>query len=72
MVLIGIIILVALWIIGWGIFIFGNLIVSALKRNFEAALFLVPLFFNLVGFVEPIVTSAISEEGRHVPFSAHD
>lgn len=61
-VLIGIFILVALWIIGWGVFIFGNLIAAALKRNFEAALFLVPLIFNLIGFVEPIVTSAISEE----------
>lgn len=60
--LITILALVALWIIGWGIFIFGNLIAAALKRNFEASLFLIPLVFSLIGFVEPIVTSVISDE----------
>ncbi len=60
--LITIFILVALWIVGWGIFIFGNLIAAALKRNFEASLFLVPLIFSLIGFAEPLITSVISDE----------
>jgi hypothetical protein len=51
-----------LWMIGWSIFIFGNLIVAALKRNFEAGLFLIPLIFNFIGFAEPVITSAISDE----------
>ncbi|SPE26598.1 membrane hypothetical protein [Candidatus Sulfotelmatomonas gaucii] len=50
------------WIISWFIFIFITLIVAALKRNFEAGLFLIPLIFNLVGFIEPIVTSIISDQ----------
>jgi hypothetical protein len=60
--LIAIFILVALWIVGWGIFIFGNLVAAALKRNFEASLFLVPLVFSLIGFAEPFITSFISDE----------
>ncbi len=51
-----------LWMIGWSIFIFGNLIAAALKRNFEAGLFLVPLIFNFIGFAEPVITTAISDE----------
>jgi hypothetical protein len=51
-----------LWIAGWSIFVFGTLIAATLKRNFEAGLFLIPLIFNLIGFVEPIITSAISDE----------
>ncbi len=51
-----------LWMIGWSIFIFGNLIAAALKRNFEASLFLIPLIFNFIGFAEPVITSAISDE----------
>ncbi len=50
------------WIISWFIFIFITLIAAALKRNFEAGLFLIPLIFNLVGFIEPIVTSIISDQ----------
>ncbi len=50
------------WIIGWFLFIFITLIVAAVKRNFEAGLFLIPLIFNIVGFVEPIVTSIVSDE----------
>lgn len=52
----------ALWIIVWFLFIFVTLIAAAVKRNFEAGLFLVPLIFNIIGFVEPIVTSIASEE----------
>ena len=50
------------WIVGWFLFIFITLIVAALKRNYEAGLFLIPLIFNIVGFVEPIVTSIVSDE----------
>ena len=50
------------WIIGWFLFIFITLIVAALKRNFEAGLFLIPIIFSIIGFVEPIVTSIISDE----------
>lgn len=53
-----------LWMIGWSIFIFGTLIAAALRRNFEAGLFLIPLVFSLVGIVEPVVMSAVSEETR--------
>ena len=55
------------WIIGWLLFIFITLIAAALKRNFEAGLFLVPLVLNIIGFIEPIVASAVSDEtGRTV------
>jgi hypothetical protein len=51
----------ALWLLGWSVFIFGTLIAAALKRNFEAGLLLIPLILNVVGLVEPVVTSAVSE-----------
>jgi hypothetical protein len=60
--LMAVLILVVLWVVGWAIFIFSTLIAATLKRNFEAGLFLIPLIFNLIGFVEPILTSAISDE----------
>ena len=49
-----------LWMVGWSIFVFGTLISAAVRRNFEAGLFLVPLAFNLVGVVEIIVATAIN------------
>jgi Stage II sporulation protein E (SpoIIE) len=61
-----------LWIIGWFLFIFITLIAAAFKRNFEAGLFLIPIVFNLIGFIEPMVTATLSEEaGRsfHSPLS---
>jgi len=48
-----------LWMIVWSIFIFTTLIAAALRRNFEAGLFLVPLLFNVVDLVEMAVISAI-------------
>jgi phosphoserine phosphatase RsbU/P len=51
-----------LWMIGWSIFVFLTLIAAAFKRNFEAALLLVPLVLSAVGIVEPVVTSIIREE----------
>ena len=51
-----------LWIIGWSIFIFLTLIAAVFKRNFEAGLLLIPLVLSVVGLVEPIVTSIVSED----------
>lgn len=52
-----------LWLLGWSLFVFLTLIAATLRRNFEAGLFLIPLILNLVGLVEPILTSAMSQEG---------
>jgi hypothetical protein len=52
-----------LWIIGWAIFVFGNLISAAVHRNFEAGLFLVPLGISLIGAVDVALVSAMSGEG---------
>lgn len=59
--LIGIFFLSLLWLLGCAIFIFSTLIAAAFRRNWEAALFLIPLVLGVVGLVEPIVTTAISE-----------
>jgi len=61
-----------LWIIGWSIFIFGTLIVAALRRNFEAGLLLIPLVFSVLGIVEPVVASTVTEGSSaayHSPFT---
>jgi len=52
-----------LWVIGWAIFVFGNLISAAVHRNFEAGLFLVPLGISLIGAVDVALVSAMSGEG---------
>lgn len=49
-----------LWMLGWSIFVFGTLIAAAVRRNFEAGLFLVPLGFSLVSIVDAIVGSAMN------------
>jgi phosphoserine phosphatase RsbU/P len=59
--LIGIFFLSLLWLLGCAIFIFWTLIAAAFRRNWEAALFLFPLVLSVVGVIEPVVTSAISE-----------
>jgi hypothetical protein len=51
------------WLLGWAIFIFTTLIVSTLRRNFEAGLLLIPLLLSLVGIIEPILTAAKSDWG---------
>jgi phosphoserine phosphatase RsbU/P len=51
-----------LWLVGWSLFVFITLIVSAVRRNFEAALLLIPLVLGLIGVVEPVVTATMSEE----------
>jgi hypothetical protein len=49
-----------LWMLCWSIFVFGTLIAAAVRRNFEAGLFLVPLGFSLVAIVDAMVGSAIN------------
>ncbi len=51
-----------LWLLAWSVFVFITLIVSAVRRNFEAALLLVPLILGLIGVLEPVVTATMSEE----------
>ena len=49
-----------LWMIGWCIFVFGTLISAALRRNFEAGLFLVPMGFSLVAIADTIIGNALN------------
>jgi len=49
------------WLLFWSIFIFVTLIAAAFKRNFEAGLLLIPLLLTVVGLVEPVITSIVSE-----------
>jgi hypothetical protein len=49
-----------LWMAGWCIFVFGTLISAAVRRNFEAGLFLVPLGFSVVAIVDAIVGNAMN------------
>jgi phosphoserine phosphatase RsbU/P len=51
-----------LWIIGWSLFIFLTLIAATFKRNYEAGLLLVPLLLSVIGLVEPVVTSVVSDD----------
>jgi hypothetical protein len=53
---------VVLWVIGWMLFIFITLAAATLRRNYEAGLLLIPIVLSLVGIIEPIVISVISEE----------
>ena len=52
----------AVWMLSWAIFVFVTLFAAAVRRNLEAGLWLIPLILSVVGFIEPIVTSVISEE----------
>jgi hypothetical protein len=51
-----------LWMLGWCIFVFITLFAAAVRRNLEAGLWLIPLILSVIGIIEPIVTSAISED----------
>jgi hypothetical protein len=51
-----------LWLVGWSLFVFITLLVSAVRRNFEAALLLIPLILGLIGVLEPVITATMSEE----------
>jgi phosphoserine phosphatase RsbU/P len=52
---------VLVWMGVWAIFIFVTLIAAAVRRNFEAGLLLIPLVLELIGIVEPLITSARSD-----------
>jgi hypothetical protein len=54
-----------LWILGWLLFILITLVAAALRRNFEAALLLVPLVFSMVGWIEPILMGGMNEWVGH-------
>lgn len=51
-----------LWMTASSLFVFITLVAAAVRRNFEAALFLVPLGFNLVGVVDIAITSAMNTD----------
>jgi hypothetical protein len=63
LILAAIIFYTFVWMIGWSIFVFGNLIAAAVRRNIEAGLFLVPLGINLIGAIDIALMSALSGEG---------
>ena len=58
----GVFLFIVLWSLGWFIFIFITLFAAAVRRNLEAGLWLIPLILSVIGVIEPIVTSTISEE----------
>jgi len=51
-----------LWLLACGFFVFATLIRAALRSNFEAGLFLVPLLIILIGAIEPAIAAAIGGE----------
>ena len=53
------------WFVGWCIFIFGTLIAATIRRNFEAGLLLIPLALSLVGLVEPVLTTGMTDWSGH-------
>ncbi len=55
----------AFWILGWLLFIFATLIVSTMRRNFEAGLLLVPLVLGGVGMLEPLFAAGMSDWSGH-------
>jgi len=60
--LVSVLLFSAVWMLGWFIFVFITLFAAAVRRNLEAGLWLIPLILSVVGIIEPIVTSAISED----------
>jgi hypothetical protein len=52
----------AVWALGWFIFVFITLFAAAVRRNLEAGLWLIPLILSVIGIIEPIATSVISDE----------
>jgi len=52
----------AVWVLGWFIFVFITLFAAAVRRNLEAGLWLIPLILSVIGIIEPITTSVISDE----------
>jgi sigma-B regulation protein RsbU (phosphoserine phosphatase) len=68
-ILAGIFVCSFLWLIGWSLFVFITLIAAAAKRNFEAALLLIPLILSVVGVIEPVTTAALGEDNA-APFNS--
>jgi hypothetical protein len=54
---------------GWCIFVFGTLISAALRRNFEAGLFLVPLGFSIVAVVDSVIGNPPEQRNRDSIYS---
>ena len=50
-----------LWITGWFIFVMITLLNATVRRNFEAGLLLIPFVLSIIGIVEPILTSGMSD-----------
>jgi phosphoserine phosphatase RsbU/P len=60
------------WIVGWLLFCLITLISATIRRNFEAGLLLIPLVLSMIGIIEPILTSGMTDwAGRsyHSPLS---
>jgi hypothetical protein len=55
----------SLWILGWLLFNFLTLISATLHRNFEAGLLLFPLLLNMVGMIEPVLTTGMTDWSGH-------
>ena len=60
--LICVLLFCAVWMLGWCIFVFITLFAAAVRRNLEAGLWLIPLILSVIGIIEPITTSVISDE----------
>jgi phosphoserine phosphatase RsbU/P len=57
------------WIFGWLLFIVATLIVSTVRRNFEAGLLLIPLVLGGIGMLEPIFAAGMSDWSGHAYLS---
>jgi hypothetical protein len=62
LLLAGVLLFSVVWVLGWFIFVFITLFAAAVRRNLEAGLWLIPLILSVIGIIEPIVTSVISDE----------
>jgi hypothetical protein len=62
LLLIGLFLFTAIWVLGWCLFVFITLFAAAIRRNLEAGLWLIPLILSVIGVIESIVTSTISGE----------
>ena len=60
--LVSVLMMSGVWMLSWAIFVFITLFAAAVRRNLEAGLWLIPLILSVIGFIEPIVTSVISDE----------
>jgi hypothetical protein len=60
--LVGVLLFSIVWVLGWFIFVFITLFAAAVRRNLEAGLWLIPLILSVIGIIEPIMTSVISDE----------